>query len=323
MYINKQTKMKNYQKIFTVIVLGMLIIPQVTFAAWWNPTSWSIFSFLFHPQPQVETIIPATSSTNMATDVSSSSTAVSNATTTATTTEISIPIVTVPVKKTVKKTAPVPPVQTPQQVQPSGTLCNGTYWKECPAGQNLICPSNGNAYCQSPQQPVQPISQVASSTIASTATTTTNVVDKGTPYKAQDGNWYYPNAYDANGRNLQVIIPGPKVIVNINPSSIEYGGTATISWTANGATSCTLNSSPVLFAPTGSQTTGALTTSTTYSVSCTDKDGTASGSATANVQPWAPPPGVRVLPAWQCSQSTAPCTTQGGGYSCSKDGCGG
>ena len=283
--------MKNYQKLFTVMVLGMLIIPQVTFAAWWNPTSWGIFSFLFHPQPQVETIIPVASSTNIATDVSSS-TMVSNATTTATTTENLAPVVTVPVKKTAKKTVSVPPVQTPQQVQQTGTLCNGSYWKECPVGQNLICPANGNAYCQPIQQPVQPLSQVASSTVASTTSTYTNVVDKGTPYKAQDGNWYYPNAYDANGRNLQVIVPGPKVIVTVNPSSVDYGGTATLSWTANGATSCTLNSSPVLLAPAGSQTTGTLTTSTTYTLSCNDKDGAASGSATVNVQPLLmPPPG--------------------------------
>ncbi len=28
-------------------------------------------------------------------------------------------------------------------------------------------------------------------------------VDKGIPYQGGDGNWYYPKAYDANGRNLQ------------------------------------------------------------------------------------------------------------------------
>ncbi len=46
--------------------------------------------------------------------------------------------------------------QVPQQVQPTGELCNGTYWSKCQSGQNFICPQSGNAYCQSSQVPVQP-----------------------------------------------------------------------------------------------------------------------------------------------------------------------
>lgn len=38
--------------------------------------------------------------------------------------------------------------------------------------------------------------------------------DKGTPYQGQDGNWYYPKAFDVNGRNLQApvaVISGSSV----------------------------------------------------------------------------------------------------------------
>ncbi len=40
------------------------------------------------------------------------------------------------------------------QAQIAGTLCNGTYWSECPVGQNFICPQTGGAYCKTPQQPI-------------------------------------------------------------------------------------------------------------------------------------------------------------------------
>jgi hypothetical protein len=36
--------MKNIsQKIFLLSVISFLIIPQVTFAAWWNPFTWNFF----------------------------------------------------------------------------------------------------------------------------------------------------------------------------------------------------------------------------------------------------------------------------------------
>lgn len=34
---------------------------------------------------------------------------------------------------------------------PNTTLCNGTYYTACPAGQNFVCPSSGGAYCQNNQ----------------------------------------------------------------------------------------------------------------------------------------------------------------------------
>lgn len=42
--------------------------------------------------------------------------------------------------------------QVQQPSQPSGTLCKGKYWTDCPAGQKFVCPDTGNAYCASPTQ---------------------------------------------------------------------------------------------------------------------------------------------------------------------------
>jgi|GEM_PF-2945731 len=37
-------------------------------------------------------------------------------------------------------------------IEPSGTLCNGAYWNECPSGQTFSCPRNGGkAACLLPQ----------------------------------------------------------------------------------------------------------------------------------------------------------------------------
>lgn len=72
-----------------------------------------------------------------------------------------------------------------------------------------------------------------------------------------------------------------RVDVTANPSSIEFGGSATIKWNAEGATSCTMNSSPALLAPSGLEATGVLTTSATYTLRC--GDGSRTGSSTVKV----------------------------------------
>lgn len=47
-------------------------------------------------------------------------------------------------------------VQQPNTVlQPrSANFCNGQNWGKCPDGQNFVCPSTGEAYCEEPQAPV-------------------------------------------------------------------------------------------------------------------------------------------------------------------------
>lgn len=44
------------KKYFLVLIFSILIIPQVTFAAWWNPFSWRIFSRAQPPQVEVQKV---------------------------------------------------------------------------------------------------------------------------------------------------------------------------------------------------------------------------------------------------------------------------
>ena len=48
--------MKKYLLTFSLLI----IFPSVTFASWWNPTSWGIFSFFFHNDQQVEMVSTTT-----------------------------------------------------------------------------------------------------------------------------------------------------------------------------------------------------------------------------------------------------------------------
>lgn len=90
------------------------------------------------------------------------------------------------------------------------------------------------------------------------------------------------------------IVQAPKVRITANPSTVEYGGTSAISWVAADALSCTLGSSPVLLAVTGSQSVSPTNTDwsesnkTTYAVTCTGAGGSVSGEASVTVRPWAP-----------------------------------
>jgi hypothetical protein len=55
--------MKYSQKIFTLVVVGALIIPQVTFASWWNPVSWN-WKALFSNPTQTEIQNPKVTTEN-------------------------------------------------------------------------------------------------------------------------------------------------------------------------------------------------------------------------------------------------------------------
>ena len=43
-------------------------------------------------------------------------------------------------------------VTTPTTATSNTTLCNGVLYSVCPVGQSFVCPTNGDAYCQLPQQ---------------------------------------------------------------------------------------------------------------------------------------------------------------------------
>ncbi len=92
------------------------------------------------------------------------------------------------------------------------------------------------------------------------------------------------------------IVQAPKIRVTANPATVEYGGTSVISWVATDALSCTLGSSPVLLAVTGSQSVSPTDSSKdwtksdkkTYSITCTSAGSSVSENVTVTVQPWKP-----------------------------------
>lgn len=83
--------------------------------------------------------------------------------------------------------------------------------------------------------------------------------------------------------------PAPEVTLSANPTTINSGGTSTLTWTTKNVTTCTAEDGWTgTKSPTGgTESTGALTTSKDYSLSCTGPGGTvtATTSVTVNSTP--------------------------------------
>ena len=161
------------------IIAALLIVPSVAFASWWNPTTWGIFSFLFHNNPPVE-IISATTTLSSSTpiDVSTSTEAIAISST---------PKVNVIVKKT------TPILQSTTTTTPKTPVA--------PPVRVIIVPIS---------------TSTSGATLTSTATEI-NVADKGVPYKGMDNNWYYPNAWDTNGTPLRAPTPPGEFMATSGP----------------------------------------------------------------------------------------------------------
>lgn len=54
------TKKKRIISITAPIFLCLLIVPQVAFAAWWNPFTWDVFLWFKQPQTHEQVVIPTT-----------------------------------------------------------------------------------------------------------------------------------------------------------------------------------------------------------------------------------------------------------------------
>jgi hypothetical protein len=81
--------------------------------------------------------------------------------------------------------------------------------------------------------------------------------------------------------------PAPTVSLTANPTSVAGGAASTLTWSSTNAASC-ISSGAWGTAPkalSGSQSTGALTASGSYSLTCTGSGGSASASATVTVFP--------------------------------------
>jgi Putative Ig domain len=76
----------------------------------------------------------------------------------------------------------------------------------------------------------------------------------------------------------------PTVSLTASPSSVSSGGSATLTWSASNATSCTASGGwSGSEGISGSKSTGAETANTTYTLSCTGPGGTSAKSTTVDV----------------------------------------
>ncbi len=78
--------------------------------------------------------------------------------------------------------------------------------------------------------------------------------------------------------------------MSASPSTVASGGSSTLTWVSNNATACTASGGwSGSKAISGSQSSGALTASTTYTLTCTgSRCGSATQSATVSVTAPAP-----------------------------------
>src|ERR1700761_1160554 len=76
----------------------------------------------------------------------------------------------------------------------------------------------------------------------------------------------------------------PTVKISASPSTLASGGSSTLTWSSTNATSCTgAGAWSGAKAMSGSQSTGALSANTTYSLTCTGSGGSSTNSAVLTV----------------------------------------
>jgi predicted xylan-binding protein with Ca-dependent carbohydrate-binding module len=100
-------------------------------------------------------------------------------------------------------------------------------------------------------------------------------------------------AYGSCNRNLylnDIVFNGtlpsqsPTVALSATPTSVSSGGSSTLTWSSTNATSCTASGAwSGTKATSGSVSTGALSTGSTYNLSCTGAGGSASASVTVSI----------------------------------------
>ncbi len=106
-------------------------------------------------------------------------------------------------------------------------------------------------------------------------------------YKANNYRVSYPCTYT---------VKAPVVTLTADNENVAYNGTTTVRWTSQNATACFANAGTNGWtggrALSGNFYTGALTSSTTYNITCTNTTGSDSKSVTVNVAAQAPNPTV-------------------------------
>src|SRR6202453_4359004 len=95
-----------------------------------------------------------------------------------------------------------------------------------------------------------------------------------------------PGGSAAQSATVSVKATPPTVRLSASPSSIASGSASALSWSSVDATSCKASGAwSGTKAPTGSQSTGALSANATYVLTCTGTGGTAVQSTTVTVSP--------------------------------------
>ena len=122
--------------------------------------------------------------------------------------------------------------------------------------------------------------------------------------------------------------PVPTAVLTVAPPSITSGAAATLTWSSTDATACTASGGWTgTLAASGTQSTGALTATTTYSLVCTGAGGTspaATATVTVSTVPANPVPAATLVASptsiasgaastltWSSTNATA-CTASGG-----------
>ncbi len=96
----------------------------------------------------------------------------------------------------------------------------------------------------------------------------------------------------------------PTVTLTANPTTVPSGSASTLTWTSTNATACTASGDwSGSKALAGSESTGNLTASKTYSITCTGPGGTATDSAVVSVTTTPNPPLTPVVTAPSCSST--------------------
>lgn len=105
--------------------------------------------------------------------------------------------------------------------------------------------------------------------------------------------------------------PAPVITFVASPSSVAYNAASTLTWSTSNATSCSAGSawsgSKTL---SGSATTGALTSTSNFDLTCTGAGGTAAKSLTINVTPPPTPSGSITSPSCTIAAGQSNCAGQ-------------
>ncbi len=171
------------------------------------------------------------------------------------------------------------------------TGTSGTWQLRNTDTSDVSCPVTGNTniYSTVPNCPVNPQGKNCASTGLSCKVNTNTSSSGGGGcfitsqlYACEGGTSSTLSAIDTATVSVTPA-NSPTASLSANPTSITSGGSSTLTWSSTNATSCTGTGFSTGGATSGSVSTGALTATTNYSVSCTGTGGTGTDDETVTV----------------------------------------